>query len=62
MMIKAVLIHEDGRKLGHKSVPEDCRAIRYGGATFVLDGAASVVPYFVYRMTDTYHFNNLDQQ
>jgi hypothetical protein len=62
MMVTARLTHRNGKMMGTKSVPEDCLALRYGGSTFVrtssVDGANSAI----YSMTDTYHFNNLDQE
>lgn len=62
MMLLARLVKADGRHMGTKSVPEDCLALRYGGATFVRIGSVMTdpVPSAVYKMTDTFHFNNLD--
>jgi len=62
MMIQATLTKPCGKILGTKSVPEDCLAVSYGGATFVRVGASNGVtpPSALYQMTNTFHFNDLD--
>ena len=60
MMVKAFLQKADGKLLGQKSIPEDCLAVQYGGATFVrvTDNGTTAI----YRMTDTFHFHKLDHE
>lgn len=64
MLILARLTKTDGTMLGTKSVPEDCLALKYGGSTFARIGNVINIPtpQAIYQRTDTYHFQNLDQE
>lgn len=64
MMILSRLIRRDGRAMGTKAIPDDCLAVKYGGALFVRVGGVLTdpLPSAIYQMTDTYHFNDLDQE
>lgn len=61
MLIIATLQKPDGKIMGTKSVPENCLALRYGGATFVRVAKINSTD-AIYQQTDTYHFNILDDE